>query len=347
MIRTLRPRLDAALDRATVRPYSLYSAAALRVGTGLLALAYLLRDIANAPEMWGPDAYWTPEMALRLNELNGWTPFYTIAATDSAAAFWLIYAGAVAASAAFTLGWRTRATSVVFAVLLCAVQFRNTFVNDSGDHVVRLFALYLTCTACGRVWSLDARRRARYGDPGPGDGLRERLTALLHNTALLVVAGQVMIAYGSAGMYKVQGETWQHGTALYYALQLNAFRPWPEVSDWVTGHGLLILGLAYLTVFAQLGLPFAVFSRLKYPFLIGLVASHAGIAVLMGLPLFSAAMVIGDTVFLPDRFWRRAARLVRRLGPVPAKPAGPPPEGTAPRPRTPEPAGEAAVRRSR
>ncbi|MQY13575.1 hypothetical protein SRB5_37230 [Streptomyces sp. RB5] len=321
-------RLTAALDRATNRPYSLYSAAVLRIGTGLLALAYLLRDITAAPRMWGPDAYWTPDMAHRLNELNDWTPFYTVSATDSAVAFWLIYGGAVAASAAFTLGWRTRATSVVFVVLLCAVQFRNTFVNDSGDHVVRLLAIYLAFTACGRVWSLDARRVAARE---PADGLRTRLVTLLHNTALLVVAGQVMIAYGCAGMFKVQGPAWQHGTALHYALQLNAFRPWPELSGWVISHPFLLLALAYLTVFAQLGLPFAVFSRhLKYPFLAALVASHAGIAVLMGLPLFSAAMVIGDAVFVPDRVWRA---LARRLRPDTAKPA----VSAPPRPREPEP----------
>ena len=38
---------------------------------------------------------------------------------------------------------------------------------------------------------------------------------------------------------------------------------------------------------------------------------HLGIAVLMGLPLFSGAMIIADAVFLPDRFWVAAGRLTR------------------------------------
>nr|WP_240930190.1 HTTM domain-containing protein [Streptomyces coryli] len=302
------------LERASGTAYSLRSAAVLRIGTGLLSLAYLLRDIGDAGVLWGPEAYWTPEMALELNALNGWTGFYTVAVTESPVLWWVFYGLAVAVSVLFTLGWRTRVTSIAFAVLVCAVQFRTAFVNDSGDHLVRLLAIYLACTACGRVWSLDGRRE--WSPPllkGENEELRRRVVTLTHNLALLVIAGQVMIAYGAAAMYKIQGSTWRDGTALHYALHLNAFTPWPELSHWVAGQSALILGLAYLTVFTQLGLPFAVFSRvLKYPFLIALLGSHAAIAVLMGLPLFSAAMVIGDMVFLGDAFWIGAAVLVKR-----------------------------------
>jgi len=38
---------------------------------------------------------------------------------------------------------------------------------------------------------------------------------------------------------------------------------------------------------------------------------HLGIAVLLGMPVFSGAMIIADGVFLPDRFYRSLARLRR------------------------------------
>jgi hypothetical protein len=41
---------------------------------------------------------------------------------------------------------------------------------------------------------------------------------------------------------------------------------------------------------------------------------HLGIAVLMGLPLFSAAMIVADAAFLPDRFYRSLRRLRLRTG---------------------------------
>jgi hypothetical protein len=39
---------------------------------------------------------------------------------------------------------------------------------------------------------------------------------------------------------------------------------------------------------------------------------HLSIAVLLGIPVFSAVMIIGDSVFLPDAFWLAAGRLVRQ-----------------------------------
>jgi hypothetical protein len=43
-----------------------------------------------------------------------------------------------------------------------------------------------------------------------------------------------------------------------------------------------------------------------------LLGMHLGIAVLLGLPLFSGAMIVADAVFLPDRFYRFLGRMWRR-----------------------------------
>ena len=65
----------------------------------------------------------------------------------------------------------------------------------------------------------------------------------------------------------------------------------------------------------QVAFPFVLFGRLKYPVLTMLLGMHLGIAVLMGLPLFSGAMIVADAVFLPDRFYRYLGRLSRRVVP--------------------------------
>ena len=67
---------------------------------------------------------------------------------------------------------------------------------------------------------------------------------------------------------------------------------------------------------------------------------HIGIAVLLGLPIFSAAMIVADAAFLPDRFYRAAARagrrVLRRLRPAVSAPSGRTPL-VPPRPRDPGP----------
>ena len=111
---------------------------------------------------------------------------------------------------------------------------------------------------------------------------------------------------------RCRARTWGNGTALHYVLNLDLFRPWPALSHMVDGQPLLVAVACYLTVLVQVAFPFVLFGRLKYPVLAMLLGMHLGIAVLMGLPLFSGAMIVADAVFLPDRFYRSLGRLWRR-----------------------------------
>jgi hypothetical protein len=222
---------------------------------------------------------------------------------------------AVAVSALFLLGWRTRMMSILFAVVVISFHARAIFMTDGGDNLILLMAIYLVFTACGSRWSLDARRRGRQAPPAKGlpiaggtlrDDLRyvrKTLTTVLHNCGMFVIAAQVCFLYGAAGLYKVQGGLWDNGTALHYVMNLRLFRPWPMLSHMADRHAVLMAVAGYLTVLVQVAFPFVLFGRLKYPALAVMLAMHAGIAVFLGLPLFSGAMIIADTVFLPDRFF--------------------------------------------
>ncbi|MFF1814855.1 HTTM domain-containing protein [Streptomyces sp. NPDC058251] len=319
-------RIGTLLTLLLEQPISLYAAAVLRIGYGLLYLAFLLREFPHRDEIWGPGSPWTPELARQLFDQTGWASILTL--SDSRAYFEACYALAVVTSALFMLGWRTRAVSVLFAVVVASFHARAIFMTDGGDNLILLMAVYLAFTACGRRWSLDARRTRLRSCAGattsmPVDrgtsGLRHQLrtsrrslTAVLHNCGMFVIAAQVCFLYGSAGLYKVQGGSWDNGTALHYVLNLDLFRPWPELSLMVAEHDVLIAIACYLTVLLQVAFPFVLFGKLKYPILTMLLGMHAGIAVLMGLPLFSGAMIVADAVFLPDRFYRAVGRMWRR-----------------------------------
>ncbi|MCE7083178.1 HTTM domain-containing protein [Streptomyces sp. ST2-7A] len=321
-------RLAAFFALLIERPISLYAAAVLRIGYGLLYLVFLLREFPHRDAIWGPGSPWTPALARQLFDQTGWASFLTL--SDSRAYFELCYVLAVVTSALFMLGWRTRAMSVLFAVVVASFHSRAIFMTDGGDNLILLMSVYLAFTACGRRWSLDARRARSRSATGPGPGTRPSSTAgdelrsrlrdarvsvvtVLHNCGMFVIAAQVCFLYGSAGLYKVQGVTWGNGTALHYALNLHLFQPWPALSRMVDSHEVLITAVCYLTVLLQVAFPFVLFGRLKYPVLVMMLGMHVGIAVLMGLPLFSAAMIVADAVFLPDRFYRSLGLLGRRV----------------------------------
>jgi hypothetical protein len=338
--RWLVDRVTAMWNLLTGRPVSLYAASVLRIGYGLLYLIFLLREFPHRDEIWGPGSPWTPALAHQLYEQTGW--FSILALSDSRAYFELCYVLALVTSALFLLGWRTRVMSVLFAVVVTSFHARAIFMTDGGDNLILLMALYLVLTACGRRWSLDARRIRSKQVPAastrqpPASPLKRQLrdsrttlVTAVHNCGMFLIAAQVCLLYGSAGLYKVQGSTWGSGTALHYALNLELFRPWPVLSNFVDEHTLLIAIAGYLTVLLQVAFPFVLFGRLKYPVLTLLLGMHIGIAVLMGLPLFSGAMIVADAVFLPDRFYTFLPRLGRRLvrrtdgrGPAPDRVAG-------------------------
>lgn len=296
---------------------SLHAASVLRMGYGSLYLVFLLREFPHRDEIWGPGSPWTPALARELSNRTGW--FSVLTLSDDTSYFQACYALALVTAALFAAGWHTRATSVLFAVVVTSFHGRCVLMTDGGDNLMVLMAMYLTLTACGRRWSLDARRqrlRAPANELVPAWPrslpawqqavlVRRMLVVLLHNCGMFVIAAQVCILYGAAGLYKVQGGLWRDGTALHYVLNLDLFQPWPGLSAQADSHELLLAITGYLTVLVQVAFPFALFSRLKYAVLGLLLGMHLAIAFLLGLPLFSGAMIVADAVFLPDRFLLR------------------------------------------
>ncbi|MEV7032349.1 HTTM domain-containing protein [Streptomyces sp. NPDC093272] len=141
---------------------------------------------------------------------------------------------------------------------------------------------------------------------------------VLHNGALFVIMAEACLIYATAGWYKIQGSRWQDGTAVYYPLHLDYFSPWPALADLLSASGTLVLLVTYGTVIVQVAFPFTLFNRrVKNVLLAAMMTEHAVIAVVLGLPFFSLAMIAADSVFLPTAFllWLggRAARARDRV----------------------------------
>lgn len=143
----------------------------------------------------------------------------------------------------------------------------------------------------------------RWAPEGQGRILCDVVANLAHNGALVVIMAEACLIYATAGWYKIQGNRWQDGTAVYYPLQLDYFSPWAGISDVLAGHGILVMLVTYGTVAVQVAFPFTLFNRrAKNVLLAAMMIEHAVIAVLLGLPFFSLAMIATDAVFLPTAF---------------------------------------------
>ncbi|MFJ9030893.1 HTTM domain-containing protein [Streptomyces sp. NPDC102274] len=145
----------------------------------------------------------------------------------------------------------------------------------------------------------------RYAPDSEPRALLDILANLVHNAGLAVIMAEVCLVYATAGWYKIQGSRWQDGTALYYPLKLDYFSPWPDLSGLLASSGVMVMLVGYGTVIVQVAFPFTLFNRrVKNVLLVAMMVEHAGIAVLLGLPFFSLAMIAADAVFLPTNFLR-------------------------------------------
>ncbi|MFF8998081.1 HTTM domain-containing protein [Streptomyces achromogenes] len=143
--------------------------------------------------------------------------------------------------------------------------------------------------------------------------LLDVIANVLHNGALAVIMAEACLIYATAGWYKVQGSRWQDGTAVYYPLHLDYFSPWPGLADLMSSSGTIMMIVTYGTVMVQVAFPFTLFNRrVKNALLVVMMAEHAVIAVVLGLPFFSLAMIAADAVFLPTSFLRRLGDLAAR-----------------------------------
>ncbi|GAA2427327.1 HTTM domain-containing protein [Streptomyces glaucus] len=208
----------------------------------------------------------------------------------------------------------------VLGVALVAVTLTGRM---DGDRFVP--ALLWTVWLGQGLWWL-AGRRAGIAEPRL---LLDVVANIVHNGALLVIMAETCLIYATAGWYKVQGSRWQDGTAVYYPLHLDSFSPWPALADLLSASGTVVMLVTYGTVVVQVAFPFTLFNRrVKNVLLAAMITEHAAIAVVLGLPFFSLAMIAADAVFLPTSFLRRLGGWAARAGGVLI-----PGRGRAPAPR--------------
>lgn len=266
------------------------------------AARYLVRFYTDAGEfpiaaarMWGPE----------------W--LYRVAFPDALGTLAAVVAlhGALGlALLALLVGWRTRAAAGVSALLLVWFFLRNPTFLDGGDEVLRLTALYLAAgylavAPCDRSLSLDRRRALSGGaDPGP---------ARVPAWPLRLVQIQVALVYLVSGFWKVVGEPWWDGRAVYLALANPTFSRF----GFPVGPGVrpLLVAFGVTVAFWELLFPLLVTGRrTRIPALAFGVALHVGILFGMNLGIFPLVMLACYPAFLRGEELRRLLRRPARRG---------------------------------
>ncbi|WP_367948814.1 HTTM domain-containing protein [Microbacterium sp. NC79] len=283
-----------------------YGLAITRILLGVSAIGLLLSNFSTRLYSFGSGSLWNGEgLEAKSDFPKIWifSSFHEAMSNDLV--YTLLYLLLLALAVAFTLGWRTRIVHPALFILWVSFIEANDMLGDQGDNMYRIALFWmLFADPAGRL-SLDARRKRRKGEVEDPQKPWTQAATLLHNLVLVILTAQVSFVYVSGALYKAGGDPWSGGYAVYNPLMTDRFGTWPWLSEVVTTWGPAVTIAAWGSILLQLSFPFLLLTRpTRIIGLVGILGFHIAIAVLMGLPWFSLAMIAIDAIFIRDRTWR-------------------------------------------
>jgi predicted DCC family thiol-disulfide oxidoreductase YuxK/uncharacterized membrane protein YphA (DoxX/SURF4 family) len=223
----------------------------------------------------------------------------------------LVVGAQLVAALCLMLGLGTRASAFVAWLTHLAIMGSGVAYTYGLGKVLLIALFYCLVMPVGREWSLDRRLgRSRSGAVAGEDASLSVLVLRLH----------VCIIYAAAGLSKAVGEQWWTGDALWRALSLPQFQQFDPAP--LLAYPFVLQAAALGSVAIQLLFPVLVWTRLRVATVIAAELLHLGIAIFLGLWLFSGIMIVLNAAAFGESIWRsvtawlapRAAR--GRLGTI-------------------------------
>ena len=309
---SMAQQLNQSVRSVSSVRYGLIGLSVARIAFGVVILLDLAIHLAERQTLWGP-AGWYDHARMERDQQLGISLF------NLSEAAWLtdvLYVGYAVVAVLFVLGWRTGVVTPILLLFVWTFQERNPYLINGGDNLMRIVLFYLMFARLNAYFAPGARARRWEAARAPvsAPSTRRIIATVVHNAALVASIAQLCVLYLSSAMFKIQGEMWQQGTAVYYITRVAEYNAWPELSTFLTQSAIVVTVATYLAVFVQMAFPFTLFNRhTRHLVFVLLVGMHAGIGLLMGLPVFSAFMIATDLLLFTDSEWRRGAARSRRM----------------------------------
>lgn len=212
------------------------------------------------------------------------------------AVFWLFLASAVF----LTFGFLTRFNSVFVFLCLTSMHQRNLYINHGGDTFLRVAGFFLIFAPAGAALSADRLIRIWRGKEGaevpPRAPWAQRMIQI-----------ELALLYFATFCWKIEGDTWAQGTALYYVYHLDELQRFP-VPAWLERPAILKLGTWFgLALEFSLGVLIWV-KELRYYLLALGVLFHLWLEYSLNIPLFQWEILSAYVLFIDPadltRVWK-------------------------------------------
>ncbi|OAN40300.1 HTTM domain-containing protein [Mycolicibacterium iranicum] len=290
---------DAARNRWRIfwfRPEPLFVLGMVRIVFGLIMVAW---GLSLFPDL---DAFFTSDgvLARPRSDSFEWGVLHEGADGRAVLFAWIAL---ILAAIALTIGWHSRAASVLVFVLVLSFQYRNPLIFNAGDVLLRVEAFVIALAPSGAALSLDERRRtgsfwsAQTRAPWP----------------LRLLQIQLTVVYVATFAARMTGEKWPSGTAVSYALRLEDMLILRVPGAVVDSPALTNVG-TWTVLVGELLLGILIWKRRIRPVVVAIgVVLHLTIMITIAVGFFTPAMLLLYLAFLPSGAGERWVR--RRVGP--------------------------------
>lgn len=262
------------------KPVPVQSVALVRLIFGLLLLANWYMTWTHLNVFWGVDGLVSLNTSMTYGSTMRFS-FFDWLPNDPRVPV-LVALINLAAALGVTFGLLTR-TSILFAFLtVMSFHNRNVFILNSSDLVLRNLLFFMLFTPSGEAYSLDRLiKKVR--------GLAPAMPVERAPWGLRLMQIQFCMIYIATVMFKMKGNYWADGTAIYIATRLDEFvrMPLPLLNNL-----FIIKMLTWGTLVVEFSLGTLVWIKeLRYWVLLAGIGLHIGIEVVMNIPMFEWVMI--------------------------------------------------------
>ena len=277
-------RLVAGWNRFWFEPVSTSTLALVRIAFGLLTFVWALTLIPDLR------SFYTSGGILPKQPPEAWT-WGILQHSSSMGLVLLVFGLLVVGSVGMCVGFWTRLSSLMVFVALMSIERRNPWVLNTGDWLLRILSFYLLLAPAGAALSLD--RYLRHKDSFWSAPLRSPWVVRL-------IQIQLSAVYLFSVWAKVQGTTWNNGTAVSYALRIGDFAR-VHLPHAVAANGLLTSFMTYGALGTEFSIAILVWNRRARPYVLGAgVIMHLLIDSTMLVGFFSYEIFIAYLAFVPE-----------------------------------------------
>lgn len=203
---------------------------------------------------------------------------------------------------AVIIGWRTRWTLLLTAILMISLNMRNPALNNAGDQLLRLvlvMSLFLPLDKCFtyRNWSFKIR-----------EGQQENYQC--YSSWIFAYMLQLILVYSISGFSK-NNETWNTGYGLHYAMHLHTYAKgsaqtllqFPVLLKMLNYYVLMIERFGWILLMVPVHV-----QSIRLVLVVVFSSFHIGLIFFMELGMFPWIGVLVWLPLIPSAFWEWVMR---------------------------------------